>query len=598
MNLLARLRADLALVDGLNRTLKAYKPAEDDPTLSIGKDIERVVDLHPDRPAIRFEGAELTYRQFDARANAYAHWAIAQGLKKGDAVALYMSNRPDYVCAWIGLAKIGVVSGLINTNLTGATLAHAVTIAAADHILVSGDLAAPAVAVAATLANTPKVWALDGAAEGAADLGAALAALPAARPDAALRAAVTLEDLALYVYTSGTTGAPKAARMLNRRVLGMMRAFIGGGRATQNDRVYVTLPLYHGTGGLCGVGFALTTGGCLIIRRKFSATHFWTEAASERATVFFYIGELCRYLVNMPPSPADRAHGLRLGVGNGLRPEVWARFQERFGVAKMLEFYGSTEGNVSLLNFDGKVGAVGRIPGWLQKRMNVRVVKFDVEAEQPVRGADGLCIVAGDDEVGEALGEVRTDDARYRFEGYSGDQKQTERKVMRDVFAKGDLWFRTGDLMRRDRDGYFYFVDRIGDTFRWKGENVSTNEVADVLSQSEAVKEANVYGVKVGDLDGRAGMAALILAPGADLDALFAYVVNALPAYARPLFLRIQPEIETTGTFKYRKLDLAREGFDPAQTDEPLWFDHPVEKRYVRVTPELCAQINAGAFKL
>ncbi|MDX2235559.1 MAG: long-chain-acyl-CoA synthetase [Hyphomonadaceae bacterium] len=598
MNLIARLRADLALIDGLSRTLKAYKPAEDDPTLSIGKDIERVVDLFPDRPAIRFEGAEMTYRQFDARANAYAHWAIAQGLKKGDAVALLMSNRPDYVCAWIGLAKIGVIVGLINTNLTGATLAHAINIAEADHVLVSGDLAPALSAVLPSLTRAPKGWVLEGGADGMASLDEALAKQSTARPDKALSAPVTLEDTALYVYTSGTTGAPKAAKMLNRRVLGMMRAFIGGGHATPEDRVYVTLPLYHGTGGLCGVGFALTTGACLIIRRKFSASHFWTEAASERATVFFYIGELCRYLVNMPPSPADRAHRLRLGVGNGLRPEVWAAFQDRFGVRKMLEFYGSTEGNVSLLNFDGKVGAVGRIPKWLEKRLNVRIVRFDVETEQPVRGQDGLCILAGPDEVGEALGEVRTDDPRFRFEGYSGDPKQTDRKVMRDVFAKGDVWFRTGDLMRRDKDGYFYFVDRIGDTFRWKGENVSTNEVADVLSQYPGVKEANVYGVKVGDLDGRAGMAAVILAPGADLDGLYTYVVGALPSYARPLFLRIQPEIETTGTFKYRKVDLAREGFDPAQTEEPIWFDDPVAKRYVRVTPELFARINAGGFKL
>ncbi len=597
MNLLQRLRADLALFNGLRASLKAYEPIEKGLPVNVGWDVERVVDLYPDRVAIRFEGADMTYRQFDARANAYAHWALAQGLKKGDAVALLMGNRPDYVCAWIGLVKIGVVVGLINTNLSGGQLAHAITIAEADHVLVSGDLTDALAGIIGGLPRTPKAWAIDPT-PGMEDLEAALASMSSERPDQALRGAVTLDDIALYVYTSGTTGAPKAAKMLHRRVMGMMRAFIGGGRATHEDRVYITLPLYHGTGGLCGVGFALTTGGALIIRRKFSATHFWTEAAAEKATVFFYIGELCRYLLNQPVSVADSAHELRLGVGNGLRADVWEKFQPRFHIPKLLEFYGSTEGNVSLVNFEGKEGSVGRIPGWLKKRLNVRIVKFDVETEQPVRGADGLCIEAAADEVGEAIGEIKSDEARFRFEGYSGDPKQTERKIMRDVFIKGDVWFRTGDLMRRDGDDYFYFVDRIGDTFRWKGENVSTNEVADTLAQFPGVKEANVYGVKVGDLDGRAGMAALILAPGVDLSLLHAFAARELPTFARPLFLRIQPEIETTATFKYRKIDLVRDGFDPSATPDPLWFDHPVEKRYVAVTPELFADIQAGKFRL
>jgi fatty-acyl-CoA synthase len=597
MNLFEGLRADILLFLGLSRTLKAYEPIEKGTIASVGADVERIVDLYPDRVAIRFEGADMTYRQFDARANAYAHWALAQGLKKGDAVALLMGNRPDYVCAWIGLVKVGVVVGLINTNLAGATLAHAVNIANADHVLVSGDLAPALAAVAPSLTRQPKAWALDGFA-GMAALDDTLAGMSSERPDKALRDAVTLEDTALYVYTSGTTGAPKAARMLHRRVLGMMRAFVGGAKAKPEDRVYVTLPLYHGTGGLCGVGFALTTGAALIIRRKFSASHFWTEAASERATVFFYIGELCRYLVNQPPSPADTQHMLRIGIGNGLRGEVWEKFQPRFKIPRIMEFYGSTEGNATLLNFDGKMGSIGRIPKWLQSRVNTRIVKFDTENEQVVRGPDGLCIEAAPDEVGEAIGEIRNDEARYRFEGYTGDPAQTERKILRDAFAKGDLWFRTGDLLRRDKDGYFYFVDRIGDTFRWKGENVSTNEVADILASLHGVKEANVYGVKVGDLDGRAGMAALVLHGAGDVGELYAPIVSALPSYARPLFLRIQPDIETTGTFKYRKVDLVRDGFDPAKTDDPIWFDHPVEKRYVRVTPALKAEIEAGKFRL
>lgn len=597
MKFLERIYSDMALLIGLRRALKSYEPLETDPSLSIGKDVERVVDAYPDNEAIRFEGASMSYRQFDARANQYANWAIAQGLKKGDTVALLMTNRPDYVCCWIGLAKIGVVVGLINTNLTGAPLSHTLNISEAAHVVLSADMMGAFSAVAGGLAKQPKAWVLEGAA-GAEHLDAVLATMPTTRPDKALRDAVTQDDLALYVYTSGTTGAPKAAKMLNRRVLGMMRAFIGAGDGGPTDRVYVTLPLYHGTGGLCGVGFALISGGTLIIRRKFSATAFWQEAAEEEATVFFYIGELCRYLLNTPPSPFDAKHSLRLGIGNGLRPDVWEKFQPRFAIPQILEFYGSTEGNVSLFNLDGKPGAIGRVPLWLAPRLNIRIVKFDVETEQPVRNAKGLCIQADYDEVGEAIGKIDDKEARFKFEGYSGDPKQTEKKILRDVFKKGDMWFRTGDLMKKDRDAYFYFIDRIGDTFRWKAENVSTNEVGDVLAQYPGVKEANVFGVKVADLDGRAGMAALTLDADVDLAKFRDYVVAELPAYARPLFLRMQPEIETTGTFKYRKVDLVKEGFDPSMTPDAIWFDHPAEKKYVRLTPEMYADVQAGKFKL
>lgn len=597
MKFFERIYSDMALLIGLKRALKSYEPIESDPGLSIGKDIERAVDAYPDNVAIRFEGTSMSYRQFDARANAYAHWALAQGLKKGDTVALLMTNRPDYVCCWIGLAKIGVVTGLINTNLSGAPLSHTLNISEARHVILSADMMGQLAAVAPNLTLAPKAWVLEGA-DGAENLGVALDAMPTARPAKELRDAVTQDDLALYVYTSGTTGAPKAAKMLNRRVLGMMRAFLGAGNGDHNDKVYVTLPLYHGTGGLCGVGFALIAGGTLIIRRKFSATAFWQEAAEEKATVFFYIGELCRYLLNTPPSPYDTTHSLRLGIGNGLRPDVWEKFEPRFKIPQILEFYGSTEGNVSLFNLDGKPGAIGRVPLWLAPRLNIRIVKFDVETEQPVRNAKGLCVQAGYDEVGEAVGRIDDKEMRFKFEGYSGDPKQTEKKILRDVFKKGDMWFRTGDLMRKDRDAYFYFIDRIGDTFRWKAENVSTNEVGDVLAQYPGVKEANVFGVKVADLDGRAGMAALTLDADVDLEKLRDYVVAELPAYARPIFLRMQPEIETTGTFKYRKVDLVKEGFDPSKTPDAIWFDHPGEKKYVRLTPEMYADVQAGKFKL
>ncbi|MGE0046784.1 MAG: AMP-binding protein, partial [Hyphomonadaceae bacterium] len=420
MGLLARLKSEWAVFDGAMRSLKAYEDLDAEGTRTIADDIEASIDQYPENVAFRFEGASLTYRAFEARANRYAHWARAQGLKPGDVVALFMTNRPDYVACWIGLSKAGVVAALINSNLAGAPLTHSINISNADHLILSDDLWEAYAAIAGELAQRPKPWTLESEGRGE-DLEAALAGVSDARPDATFRAGMKSTDLALYVYTSGTTGAPKAARLTHLRTMGMMRAFVGGGRATHEDRVYVALPLYHGTGGLCGVGFALERGGTVILRRKFSASHFWDDCVGERATVFFYIGELCRYLVNAPPHPLERKHTLRLGVGNGLRPEVWAEFKERFGVPKFLEFYGSTEGNVTLLNFDNKMGSIGRIPGWMRKRVNVKIVKFDVENERPVRGPDGFCIEADADEAGEAIGEIRPEEARFKYEGYAGD---------------------------------------------------------------------------------------------------------------------------------------------------------------------------------
>lgn len=598
MSIAENLKRDFALVDGLARTLIAYRHIRPDMTRTIADDLEESVDKHRDNVAIRFEGADMTYAQLDARANRYAHWAAAQGLVAGDTVALLMSNRPDYIACWYGLSKLGVSTALINTNLVGGPLMHCIKIASAKHIITSGDLADHALAVLPPTESEPKVWALDGPLEGAQDLESMLAAMSAERPSRTGRQSVKPTDTALLVYTSGTTGAPKAARMSQMRTMGMLRAFIGGGHATARDRVYLTLPLYHATGGLTGVGFALESGGTLLLRSKFSASHFWEEVCAERATVFFYIGELCRYLLNAPPHPMETQHHLRLGVGNGMRPEVWERFMQRFKIPKMLEFYGSTEGNVNILNFDGKVGSIGRVPSWLRWRFNIRLIKYDVETDAPVRSADGLCVEAEDEEPGEAIGAIKPDDPRYQFQGYTGDPKQTEKKILRNVFEHGDAWFRTGDLLRKDRDGYFYFVDRVGDTYRWKGENVSTNEVGDVISGTPGVAEANVYGVKVDGQDGRAGMAAITPGPGFDLAALWRNVHHELPPFARPLFLRIQPAIETTGTFKYRKVDLVNEGYDPSRVADALYFDDAAAGAYVLMTPELYAEIQSGARRI
>ena len=311
--------------------------------------------------------------------------------------------------------------------------------------------------------------------------------------------------------------------------------------------------------------------------------------------MFVYIGELGRYLVNQEARPFETDHSLRLAFGNGLRPEVWSTLMQRFRIPDVLEFYGSTEGNVSMFNFDGKVGAIGRVPNYLKKQFNIRLVQFDVEAEEPFRGPAGLCSAPGVGDVGECLGHI-AGDARGDFGGYA-DKAASEKKILHDVFEQGDAWFATGDLMRQDAEGYFYFVDRIGDTFRWKGENVSTGEVSECLSQIPGVKEATVYGVKVADMDGRAGMASLVTGEGFDIKTLADQVDAEMPAYARPVFIRLQPEIEVTGTFKYRKMDLVEQGFDPAQVKQPVYVRDPA-KGYVKVTKAVFEKIMTGAMRL
>jgi fatty-acyl-CoA synthase len=316
-------------------------------------------------------------------------------------------------------------------------------------------------------------------------------------------------------------------------------------------------------------------------------------------TCFQYIGELCRYLINSPESPSERTHHLRLACGNGLRADVWPEFKRRFRIPQIIEFYAATEGNVSLFNFEGKEGAIGRLPWYIAARFPTKIVRFDVERQQPVRDERGFCIECSTDEPGEVIGKIMKDASKpgQRFEGYASES-DTDRKILRNVFKKGDVWFRTGDLMRKDKNNYFYFVDRIGDTFRWKGENVSTTEVEEAVGHFDGVLETNVYGVTVPGHDGRAGMAAVIAKDNLNLTALRDHLARELPEYARPVFLRIRADNDVTTTFKQRKIDLVKQGFDPGGTDEPIYFNDPQRKAFVRLDPALYGEINAGRIRL
>lgn len=596
--MLAALGREVRFLRGGLRTLARVRRLKPGSRVNVADDLERAVDRHASRIAILFENERWTYADLELRANRYATWAVDQGIDPGATVALFMENRPDYLAVWFGLAKVGIATALINTQLTGTGLAHCVATACADHIIVDAPLAEAWRSARSHVGAEVSAWLSGDVADDFGRLDEVLSEGSSGRPDRRLRAESRAEDLVLLIYTSGTTGLPKAARITHLRMLLTMHSFAAASGSTARDVIYAPLPLYHTVGGVCAPGIALTVGGAIALRRQFSASAFWSDCVRFEATLFQYIGELCRYLLNASPQPDERRHRLRLAVGNGLRPDVWDRFQQRFAIPRILEFYGATESNLTLFNFDGGPHAIGRAPPYMKSAVNVALIRFDPVAERPVREASGRCTPCVDEEIGEAIARIDPARAQMRFEGYS-DAEATESKVLRDVLQPGDAWFRSGDLMRRDRLGYFYFVDRIGDTFRWKGENVSTTEVAGVIASVPGVFEVNVYGVEVPGCGGRAGMASLVVDEARFDPAGVREAVHAgLPGYARPLFLRLTRVMETTGTFKQKKAEAIREGFDPRTVGDALMFDDPRHRAYVSLSEAVHDEIVSGALRL
>jgi fatty-acyl-CoA synthase len=601
MGFFRRLWGDVAFLRDAMRTIRRTLPIARNPTRILPLVVDELAARHGDKPALVSDRESLTYRALAAQSCRYARWALAQGLVKGDVVALLMANRPEYVAIWLGITRAGGTVALININLAGPALAFCIDSVAPKHVIVAGELVDTLASADPHRKTTPRVW-LHGGAKSPCDaprLDEAASKFDGSPLSAAERPALTIEDKALFIFTSGTTGMPKAANINHFRLMLAANAFAGVMNTGPDDCMYDCLPMYHTSGGVVAIGAVLIGGGTVFIREKFSAREFWDDVVRHRCTLFMYIGELCRYLVNGPPHPLERAHRLRLCCGNGLRPDIWTQFQSRFAIPLIVEFYGATEGNVTLFNLEGKTGAVGRVPWFLQRSFPTRIVRFDIERQAPIRNAQGLCEEAATDEVGEAVGRIFRDPAKPagRFEGYS-NAADNEAKILRNVFATGDSWFRSGDLMRRDAEGYFYFIDRIGDTFRWKGENVSTTEVSEIMCAFAGIAEANVYGVKVPGREGRAGMAAIVCDPALDLMALRSYLAAHLPDYARPLFLRIRGEIDVTATFKQLKVSLVKDGFDPLSIRDAIYFDDPRRRAYVRLDATLYREIVSGTARL
>lgn len=588
----------LAQLPGLASAQKQLKPRPVTEKDCFARQVERNAERFGARTAIVFEGRSITWAQFNGLANRYANCLKARGVQRGDVVSLLMENRIEFLAAMTALNKLGTITGLINTNLRERPLAHCINTTDSKACIFGEELTEALAGVKGELrleegsdylyvpdAGAPAPnWAVDLAKESES---AAANNLPDSLE-------TRLGDRVAYLFTSGTTGLPKASIWSNRRfiVSGAM-SHHAGLKCSEKDRLYLCLPLYHGTGLVIGAGAAISSGASMFLRRKFSASNFLREVREHKTNCLVYIGELCRYLVNTPAQPDDRRNPLKKVIGNGLRPDVWMEFKNRFGIRRICEFYGASEGNVAfanLLNRDRTIGTTSA---------EIALVRYDTDADEIVRNDQGRCIPVATGQPGLLLGKISEEAV---FEGYTNPEA-TEQKILRNALEDGDAWFNTGDLIREVDVGFtaglphYQFVDRVGDTFRWKSENVSTTEVGDIVSGHRQVHLCNVYGVEIANADGRAGMAALVLEPGAgslDLNDLSVYVNRELPAYARPVFLRLQTDIDVTGTFKMIKGDLKKQGYDLEAVTDPLYVMKPGRDAYEPLEPDFAAAIRAG----
>ncbi|XP_055731528.1 long-chain fatty acid transport protein 6 [Salvelinus fontinalis] len=552
----------------------------------------------PDKAFIVFEGQTLTYQEVDKRSNQFAKvFRTEGGLKKGDIVALLMSNEPDFICVWFGLSKLGCEVAFLNFNIKSKSLLYCFESCGAKTLVVGADLVSSLGEVLPSLKeNAIDVWVTDigcphegvntllDKVEQASDM-----ALPdCPRAD--------LMSNFLFIFTSGTTGLPKAARVGHLKAV-MCMAFLRLCGARSDDNIYITLPLYHMTASLLGIGGCIQLGATCILKNKFSASQFWKDCVKHNVTVFQYVGELCRYLVNQPAVPEERAHKVRVAAGSGLRADVWREFARRFGKINVREAYGLTEASIGFVNYTNEIGPIGRAGYFNKLSMPFEFLSCDPQTYEPIRTDSGRCVKANKGETGLLVAPVSV---MNPFLGYAGNTLQSEKKLLRDVFKEGDVYFNTGDLMLQDHRDFVYFRDRIGDTFRWKGENVATTEVSEILGSLEFLQEVNVYGVTVPGYEGRAGMAAVVLKMDQKLDGkkLYNHLVQSLPAYSWPWFLRIQTSIDVTETFKQQKRKLVQEGFSPDAVQESLYFLDLSQRDYVPLTQSLHDDIVSGKIRL
>jgi len=566
----------------------------------LGWTFELAAKSNPRGTAILYENTRFSYDEVNQWGNRIAHYLMSQGIKKGDVVGIFIENRPELLATVLGVAKIGAIGAMLNTSQTGKVLIHSFNLVQPKAAVVGAECAESFDEVRKDLdVDADKIYFMADqdttkdpgiAPAGYQNLATESANSPTHNPDTTNR--IYADDPCFYIYTSGTTGLPKAGIFKHGR---WMKSYSGFGvmalRLGPKDVMYSTLPLYHATGLCVCWGSAIAGASGFAIRRKFSASNFWRDARKYNATAIGYVGELCRYLLDQPVQSDDANNPVRKMVGNGLRPNVWMPFKKRFGIEEIIELYAASDGNIgfsNILNFDNTVGF---------SPMSWALVEYDKEKEEPVRGSDGFMRKVKKGGQGLLIAEISD---KAPLDGYT-DPEKTKKVVLTDVFQKGDRWFNTGDMLRDIGFGHTQFVDRLGDTYRWKGENVSTTEVENIVSSFPQISEAVVYGVEIPNTNGRAGMASITPAvPLAELDfkALVSYLRQTMPQYAVPMFLRIKHQMETTGTFKYQKAHLKEQGFDPAKTNgEAVFALLPGTDEYVQVTDAILAGINSGEYR-
>ncbi|KAM3599808.1 uncharacterized protein V6R79_011894 [Siganus canaliculatus] len=551
---------------------------------------------NPDKPFIVFEKQILTYQDVNKRSSKIANAFRTVGtLKQGDTVALMMFNEPDFICVWLGLCKLGCKVAFLNVNIRGKSLIHCFQTSGATTLVLGAELLHLMEEVLPDLKGSVAVWVVDHSSPSE-DFISLLDKLED-MPEESLSEPPKVDIMSnfVFIFTSGTTGLPKAACVGHLKAIVSMSFFHMCG-ATSDDVIYITLPLYHMSASLLGIGGCIHLGATCVLKRKFSASHFWKDCVKYNVTVVQYIGELCRYLVNHPKVPEESAHKVWLAAGSGLRTDVWRDFIQRFGKITIREGYGLTEASIGFLNYTDQVGPIGRASFFNKLSMSFELLRYDPDTCEPVRTASGRCIKAPKGEAGILVAPVTT---MSQFLGYAGNKPESDKKLIRDVFSVGDVYFNTGDLLLHDNKDFLFFCDRIGDTFRWKGENVSTTEVSAVLGLLDFIQEANVYGVTIPGCEGRAGMAAIIIKQDQEFNGvkLHKHLLKTLPAYAWPWFLRIQTSLDVTDTFKQQKVKLVQQGFNPGATQDPLYFLDTLQEDYVVLTLSLYQEIVSGKIK-
>ncbi|MFU8927324.1 long-chain-acyl-CoA synthetase [Acinetobacter puyangensis] len=561
---------------------------------------EKAVQKNPSGTALLYEEQKFSYDALNQWANQISYYFLSIGAKKGDVVAVMLENRPELIATILGLAKIGVISALVNTSQTNKVLTHSINLVK-PIALVAGQETQDAILNIREQLHLKAdrfYWFADQATQQDAgkaptffsNLAEKISAYAKFNPPTTKH--VYANDGLFYIYTSGTTGLPKAVIFSNGRWTLAYGTYGHILNLNADDVMYSTLPLYHATGMVvcwCGV---IAGQAAFAIRRKFSRSNFWNDVQKYNASAIGYVGELCRYLMDVDPSEKERQHRVTKMIGNGMRPNIWNDFKQRFGIEEVLELYASSEGNIgfsNLFNFDNTVGF---------SPLPYAIIKFDKETNAPIRDKNGFCQKVKTGETGLLLGKITS---RSPFDGYT-DSEKNKAVIFKDVFKKGDSYFNTGDLVRDIGFRHAQFVDRLGDTFRWKGENVSTTEVENIVADYPKISEAVVYGVEIPNTNGRAGMAAITLKDQQSLDEqdlvqMASQFKAELPAYAVPVFLRIQQQVETTATFKYSKNKLKDEAFDPQACNETLYALLPGENQYCEITPEIFKDIQASKYR-